>query len=75
MDKEQLKADDWMCEHINKILNEFNRKIAPDIEEALSKISVVMIVANRRRGEGEEYARIHFTDNHRNNFDYRTLKK
>ena len=76
MEKDQLKVDDWMCERLNRILNELNEKTAPDINTAIGKMSTVMMLANRLRPKDEkgvDYANLHFDDSDRSNFDYRIM--
>jgi hypothetical protein len=70
MEKKQPEVDDWMCKRINRIINELNEKIAPDINTAIGKISAVMTLANRRQDKEGNYVTNHFTDRDRNNFDY-----
>ena len=68
---EQLEADNWMCERINRILNGLYEKTAQETAEAVGKISAVMAAANRRKDKEGNYDRMHFTVRDRNNFDYR----
>ena len=70
MDKEQLKADNWMCEQLNKIINcYFDRSTRCTAGHALVEISHVMWLANRLKEPGGGYG-LCFSDHDRSNYKF-----
>ena len=74
---EQSDIDDWMCEQLNAILNNYfyeeesSKRIS--IHNAIIEISLVMNLSNRRK-TGEQYDDYPFSDYSRSNYKFNPAK-
>jgi len=63
--EEQRAADNWMCKHLNKILNNISGYDPANLARVIGKINVVMMLANRRIDEEGSFDRMYFDDTDR----------
>jgi len=67
----EQRADDWMCEQLNKILNNIDGYNVANLAKVIGTIDGVMMLANRRKDAEGSYDRMFFDDTDRARYSAR----